>query len=84
LVNRGQISIADFASPEQVGGIQLGRRLSGPAAGRFIELFARELDSQLAGEPAPWGRLLEAQVFCIQRWVERDDPVRFFHANPEA
>lgn len=82
LVNRAQITPADFAAGEAIGGITLAPRLTGPAAARFIELFARELDSQLAGEPTTWGKLLEAQVLCVQRWVELDEPLRFFHATP--
>ncbi|HVY70459.1 MAG TPA: CRISPR-associated endonuclease Cas1 [Verrucomicrobiae bacterium] len=81
LVNRREVTPEDFIASPPVGGVILKPELSGPAIARIIEAFARELDTQLAGEAGNWGRLIEAQVLCVQRWVERDDPFRVYHAE---
>lgn len=76
LVNRQQIRIEEITEDPLTGW-----RLEAAAAGRFLELFAQELDTRLASEPANWARLIDAQVLMIERWVVDDTPVSFFHAN---
>jgi CRISPR-associated protein Cas1 len=76
LVNRSQITMDDFVTEPP-----FGPRLKGPAVGRFLELWATELDTQLAQEPATFARIIEAQVRVIQLWVETDEPWRLYHAK---
>lgn len=78
LVNRGQLTPAHFETDPCTG----GPRLTPPGVAVFIEGFARALDTRLAADPVTWGKALEAQVLALQRWVERDEPVRVFCSGP--
>jgi CRISPR-associated protein Cas1 len=77
LVNRGQITPEHFTTVPYTG-----LDLAPKAAGLFIELFAQELNTRLAGDAVTWAKAIEAQVLAIQHWVERGDPVRVFFAGP--
>lgn len=82
LVNRQQIRATDFAQEEAIGGLRFAPRLVPEAVARFLEAFAAELDTQLAGEPASWAKLIETQVYCVQRWVQDESPLCFYHSQP--
>lgn len=78
LVNRGQIKPDDFHE-DPLTGLDLAAR----AGGLFLELFAQELDTRLAGDAATWGKAIEAQVLAIERWVNGEDHVKvFFTGQP--
>ena len=76
LVNRSQITMDDFVTEPP-----FGPRLKGPAVGRFLELWATELDSRLAQEPATFAKIIETQVRVLQLWVEADEPWRLYHVQ---
>ncbi|MCP5517574.1 MAG: CRISPR-associated endonuclease Cas1 [Verrucomicrobiales bacterium] len=80
LVNRGQLKPEDFTDDPLTG-----PDLSSRAAGVFLELFARELDTRLAGDAVTWARAIEAQVLAIERWANGQQPLQVFRArNPAA
>jgi CRISPR-associated protein Cas1 len=78
VLNRGQMKAEDF-EPDPLTGPSLTRT----AAARFIELFAQELDTRLAHEPATWGKTLEGQVRALERWARGEAPFRVFFSRPD-
>ncbi|MBI4660441.1 MAG: CRISPR-associated endonuclease Cas1, partial [Verrucomicrobia bacterium] len=79
LVNRGQITAADFTA-DPLTGIDLAPK----AGGRFLSLYAQELDTKLAGDLAAWARLIEAQVLAMERWAKDGEVFRVYFASPAA
>ncbi len=77
LVNRAQLKPEHFRTDPLTG---LDLTTAGVAI--FIEGFAQALDTRLAGDAVNWGKAIEAQVLAIERWVERDEPVRVFFTGP--
>jgi CRISPR-associated protein Cas1 len=77
VVNRGQVTSTDFTT-DPLTGLGLAPR----AAARFLEAYARELDTRLGNDLGTWGRLIEAQVLAVERWVCEGEPFRVFFAQP--
>jgi CRISPR-associated protein Cas1 len=51
-------------------GPDLSQRLHGPAVGRFIQAFERELTVRLVGDSAALGDLVAAQTVALLRWTD--------------
>lgn len=78
LIKRNQILPADFTA-DPITGLDLA-----PQAGaRFLEAFAQELDTQLAGDRGTWARLLEAQVLVVERWARDGEVFEVFFSQPQ-